>query len=468
MLFAMTFVKRLYVRFAVLGLIAGLIGCQSKPVEPNDETVVTMGSAATVQIFAYGDIESSHPAHVALKSSSTGAPVVQTDFASKAQPGETLQSFEWRAIAAAPDSYLSMTAETSVDELKDVNFATGSGFVISENGYIVTCQHVIDGGDLPNELTLPVASSYFQDLEGVIGAPPSDLSEQAIGALITYFQKGVHTKSVFKLARILLPNHLQDPRGFDALTKDDTDDSDPVKKLLAANAPSLDQRLRAWTKPAVVIRKGEEWPGKDVAILKVDAHDLLTIDVSKKSLVEPGSMVFCLGFPDKALLHGLMTRSAEHKVILHSGRVGQTLPMKAGFEAIHTEAEINHGDSGGPGIDSSGAVVGLNVGGHPDAAGQNYLVPASVIRERMHDATLDDLTVDPINQLWREGLGDLQAKRYSDAKAKFQKVLEKQRANDANHQKMSPDLGDIAMKPTSENQYVLNALKICEDGLKGK
>jgi S1-C subfamily serine protease len=94
----------------------------------------------------------------------------------------------------------------------------------------------------------------------------------------------------------------------------------------------------------------------DLAVLKVDlpASALHPLPLGDSSSVEVGDSVVAIGNPfglDRTLTAGII--SAVHRQISSPNRFAIN-------NALQTDAAINHGNSGGPLIDRSGAVIGIN------------------------------------------------------------------------------------------------------------
>jgi S1-C subfamily serine protease len=94
----------------------------------------------------------------------------------------------------------------------------------------------------------------------------------------------------------------------------------------------------------------------DLAVLKVDlpASALHPLPLGESSTVQVGDAVVAIGNPfglDRTLTAGII--SAVHREI--------SAPNNFAIrDALQTDAAINHGNSGGPLIDRSGAVIGIN------------------------------------------------------------------------------------------------------------
>jgi serine protease Do len=111
----------------------------------------------------------------------------------------------------------------------------------------------------------------------------------------------------------------------------------------------------------------------DLALLKVEGHNLPTLPLGARRSIQPGELVFAIGSPE-----GLQN-SVTMGVVSSVWR--QPDPDKP-MVYIQTDAPINPGNSGGPLVDLDGYVVGLNtfilsLGGGSEGLG--FAIPARVI-----------------------------------------------------------------------------------------
>ena len=118
----------------------------------------------------------------------------------------------------------------------------------------------------------------------------------------------------------------------------------------------------------------------DLAVIKVDAPGsvLHPLELGDSSAVEVGDVAFALGSPfglEESFTGGIV--SAVHRQIRAIN--GFTIN-----DSIQTDAAINHGNSGGPLLNSSGSVIGVNAqirsdGGGSDGVG--FAIPSNTVRE---------------------------------------------------------------------------------------
>lgn len=110
----------------------------------------------------------------------------------------------------------------------------------------------------------------------------------------------------------------------------------------------------------------------DIALLKVDAHDLPILPLANSDQLQPGEWVAAIGSPfgfDQSITAGIV--SATDRTLSSDG----TVPF------IQTDVAINPGNSGGPLLNLSGEVVGINSqiltrsGGY---MGLSFAIPSNV------------------------------------------------------------------------------------------
>jgi len=89
----------------------------------------------------------------------------------------------------------------------------------------------------------------------------------------------------------------------------------------------------------------------DIAVLKIDAHDLPTVQLGDSDQLGVGDYVLAIGEP-----FGL-EETATAGIVSAKGR---SLPGDGYVPFLHTDAAVNPGNSGGPLFDANGAVVGIN------------------------------------------------------------------------------------------------------------
>lgn len=142
------------------------------------------------------------------------------------------------------------------------------------------------------------------------------------------------------------------------------------------------------TKSVVVgLPSGRLTPGRvvgrdfllDLALIKIQAQDLIAAKLGRSSTLLIGETVVAIGNPF-ALKGGSTVTvgvvSAMDRSILTPN--GETL-----YDLIQTDAAINPGNSGGPLVDLSGHVVGMNVAVAPSAQAISYAISIDAVFPRI-------------------------------------------------------------------------------------
>ncbi|MCC6150241.1 MAG: trypsin-like peptidase domain-containing protein [Planctomycetes bacterium] len=115
----------------------------------------------------------------------------------------------------------------------------------------------------------------------------------------------------------------------------------------------------------------------DIAIIKINAQDLIPATFGDSEKVEQGDICLAIGSP-----YGLFY-TATDGIVSAVGRQGDFGSLVPNY--IQTSAAINGGNSGGPLIDITGRVIGINtlkiVGGQNGAADNiSFAIPSTVAK----------------------------------------------------------------------------------------
>ncbi|WP_454791415.1 serine protease HtrA [Mycolicibacterium lutetiense] len=151
----------------------------------------------------------------------------------------------------------------------------------------------------------------------------------------------------------------------------------------------------AASKPAdyqitVVFNDGKEVPANlvgrdpktDLAVLKVDNVDNLVVArLGDSEKLRVGEEVIAAGAPlglRSTVTHGII--SALHRPVPLSGEGSDTDTV---IDGVQTDASINHGNSGGPLINMSSEVIGINTAGKSlsdSASGLGFAIPVNEVK----------------------------------------------------------------------------------------
>jgi serine protease Do len=152
-------------------------------------------------------------------------------------------------------------------------------------------------------------------------------------------------------------------------------------------------------------------PTSDLAVIKIDAHNLATAQFGDPSVLRDGDWVIALG---NAL--GLVQGGPTVTLGIVSG-LGRTFPpsaqnQSAYYDVIQTDAAINPGNSGGPLVNLEGQVVGIDtfiasgaenigfaIGANTASSVYNDLVKYGHVTRPYLGLSMEDLTPTLASQL---------------------------------------------------------------------
>jgi len=284
----------------------------------------------------------------------------------------------------------------------------GSGFIITADGYAVTNAHVVIKTD--DEVKQALALSGMSDIID------QDISDIETALNITMSDES-YNRVVTAEAEIYA-SYL-------------TSSNETSSSELFLNTAGPPGGLVQDGMPAETVKIGEETPGKDVAILKVNANNLPTVPLGDDTQTKDGEQAIALGYPD-ALANPALEQSQENiKPSLTIGSISGRKTMPGGWEVIQTDASISNGSSGGPLFNNKGEVIGITTfttqkdvgsnGGAAQVQGFNFAIPATVIKQFLTETNVTP-TEGSLTKTYHEGVDLYYNEHYGAAKDKFKEV----------------------------------------------
>lgn len=123
--------------------------------------------------------------------------------------------------------------------------------------------------------------------------------------------------------------------------------------------------------PAIVLGTDED---TDLAVLKVDADNLLPIAWGDSERIRVGSPVWAIGSPfglDRTVTFGIL--SGKHRVVQAKDRYQ---------DFMQSDVAVNPGNSGGPLVDSRGTLIGINTAIVGDTyQGVSFAIPSNIAKK---------------------------------------------------------------------------------------
>jgi S1-C subfamily serine protease len=144
----------------------------------------------------------------------------------------------------------------------------------------------------------------------------------------------------------------------------------------------------------VVTSEGKEYEvadierddSNDIAILKVEATDLVPIPLGNSDAVVVGQTVIAIGTPLGKYMGSVTTgiiSGLDRDVTASTGWFGSS--AKTYEDVIQTDAAINPGNSGGPLLNTSGEVIGINFATTSGADNISFALPINVVKKRIEE-----------------------------------------------------------------------------------
>ncbi|HKV85301.1 MAG TPA: serine protease, partial [Ktedonobacterales bacterium] len=275
-----------------------------------------------------------------------------------------------------------------------VTGGVGTGAFVSANGDILTADHVVD---------IPQTSL---DTEIFQGAQSADLIARALNsATCLHFAQSVTASDVaagiVQYDNIPYQTAYSDPQ---RLVWQSTDYSGPstvgdAQDLLSSlmNAPHLNASVTS----------SSSFDDNDLALLKVDLTDTPSIQLADSASVAAEDTLTILGFPG----NGDVSTNATDLLIpsINTVSVSAIKDGGNGSKLIQVAGNVEHGDSGGPALDSTGAIVGVVSFGGTDVPGSTAFLRASAnALTLMHGAGVN-ASAGTFQTRWSQAFGDYSA-----------------------------------------------------------
>ncbi|SFB20707.1 MULTISPECIES: S1C family serine protease [unclassified Bacillus (in: firmicutes)] len=304
---------------------------------------------------------------------------------------------EWQFNDSHPD----VEAFLQATNYQSVYGGSGSGAIISSDGYIVTNAHVVDISETEDA---DIANTAF---------------EQFVTDFANYYGYDINASYDYLVA------YMQ----YTKVTKE--------LKVILPGGDTLDGEIKSFGAPIN--------EGKDVAVVKIEGKNLPTLKLGNSDDIQNQDNIWVIGYP-AAADSDLLSPDSSLVSSMNAGQISATSKKtEQGSPVIQLNAASTHGNSGGPVINEKGEIVGLltfrgdTVNGQ-EVQGFNFAVPVNTVKEFVNQAGAKNKTSET-DELYREGLTLYWAGYYKNALEKFEAV-----------ERIFPNHSEI-------NRYISNAEK---------
>lgn len=283
----------------------------------------------------------------------------------------------------------------------DTVYMVGSGFFVTQDGYLLTNAHVVQASG--EEVKRLLVGGVTQ------GTAERAFVQSVRDGLAQGLQAEVSDQQAQKLARWLSGVYVSDVQ---------VESVKPTYRIaFGSHSP---KEIENQGLPVRVVVQGEPVPGKDVAVLKADSGLHVALPLAAQAPGQ-GALLEVVGYPCGCQAAEEVGPDKTLVPTLTQGSVQGEVPMPSGWSATGTDAQMEHGNSGGPALDRSGQVVGLATFRGGGSQTYNFVLPIAVTREFTRQAHVSPAQGN-LGQLYTEGVSEFRSQHYRAALPLFQQV----------------------------------------------
>ena len=255
---------------------------------------------------------------------------------------------------------------------------SGSGTLISAHGDILTADHVVN---LPHDqqLSQPLDMQAAPDVANYINQnlkPNPPVTQDQVTQELTSGQLPSDPSYGTSQSVVFLSTDYTGPLDASTLNSVPQQFQAPVDRIEAESAVNQN----------------------DVAIVHASLNDMASVQLGDSSSVQQQDMLTIIGFPGNGDVSTLPTNLLTSSV--NQITVSSIKTTDQGAQVIQVGGNVEHGDSGGPALDSNGNVVGIVsfLLASPDSPGSTAFLQASNSARKLVQSLHLDTTPGPFEK----------------------------------------------------------------------
>jgi S1-C subfamily serine protease len=308
---------------------------------------------------------------------------------------------------------------TSISGHLDVQFPSGQTVTFPQGGQ--TYQEQLSGTG-----TFITSNGDILTADHVVSPPPSVLQDAAAQDVATYISQhpdtGIQASTAILVDQALNAGQLKSTAHYDQKSSEvflSTDYTGPLTAKTLSGVPA------AMHGTIDKIEKESPFDQMDVAVVHAPFQDTPSVQLADSSNVQPQDALTIIGFPGNADVNDLPQNLFTSSV--NSITVSSIKTTQGGAPLIQVGGNVEHGDSGGPGLDSQGNVVGIVSFGLSSAnsPGSTSFLQASNSARSLITALNLNTTPGSFEKLWDKAFSDYSAStagHWHIAQQEFQQI----------------------------------------------
>lgn len=197
----------------------------------------------------------------------------------------------------------------------------------------------------------------------------------------------------------------------------------------------------------------EETGGRDWALLKIDGENFPSLLLGNSDSLPIGEDIVVIGYPWTSEGYTEIEDIYVSPTPTY-GKISNIVPS-GNYKDIQIDISIEGGNSGGPGLNSNGEVVGIATSGYDSLGGTyNYLTPINDVKKEISV----NLGQSEVDELWNQGLENFWNENYIEARSNFEEI----KSINPNHPYVQDILKQLDILPNT-NKEVIETNKETED-----
>lgn len=299
---------------------------------------------------------------------------------------------------------------------------SGTGFIVSPEGYLLTNAHVATLVDSEIEdIEEMIKVSNYLDYYYIIYYNAAYNEEISQKDYEEYLKKTLYLEENLKVSNIKVSK-------IEVILGDGSDAKKYEARLIDSNENYLD-----------------EIGGRDWALLKIEGENFPSLAIGNSDSVPIGDDIVVIGYPWTS--EGTTEQDDFYVAPTPTyGKISNIVPS-GNYKDIQIDISIEEGNSGGPALNKEGEVIGIATSGYEGLSGvYNYLTPINDIKKEISIV----LKQSEIDSLWEEGLEEFWGENYARARSNFEDI----KSININHPYVRDILKQLDTLPNTNRELV--------------